>query len=101
MFNFNYTYIVHNNGGSPTFGCYVELDGNPIPGSYCSNFTTTNGTEYTISKTILLSLSSGYHYFRLMFGQTSGAALTIQPTSNLSPPGSSGNGVCLTVTKLF
>jgi hypothetical protein len=96
-----YSLQVHANANpNETLCAYLELDGTPVAGSARSATVATNTTEHEITQQVLIQMSAGTRTLQVMMRGTN-ANTSIQPPTVVAPPGSSGSGAVLTITRII
>jgi hypothetical protein len=96
-----YSLQVHANANpDQTLCAYLELDGTPVAGSARSTTVASNTTEHEITQQVLIQMSAGTHTLQIMM-QGTNANISIQPPTQIAPPGSSGSGATLTITRII
>jgi hypothetical protein len=96
-----YSLQVHSNvNPAQTLTAYLEVDGSPVAGSARSVTISQINYEFSITQQVLVSMSSGSHSLQIMMRGTV-TSITIQPATQVAPPGSSGSGATLTITRII
>ena len=93
IYEISYSFQVHSNSNPyNTFGSYIEINGTGAAGSFRSNTTNNNTSEYIYSNNILYRFSPGSYGVRILIGATN-VGTSIQPSTLMSEyDGSTNSG---------